>query len=599
MQMKNSLDILFKNVTVVDGTGAEPYIADVGVKDGRIAEIGKIATSSTSTVPSDGLHLMPGFVDIHTHYDGQASWDETFAPSIYHGVTTLVMGNCGVGFAPVRPQDHDVLIDLMEGVEEIPGSALMEGLTWKWESFTEYGNALDAMPHSLDFMTLVPHDALRLYVMGERAAKGESATENDLKQMQDLLRTALLDGACGLAVGSTETHRTAKGQMTPSFEVSPDELNGLALVLKDLPYRVIQGVSDFASPRGTPAEEKLRFDREYAKLEDMARLSGRPISISWMDRVNAPKQSIWLGDAAIASEGKGIAVKLQASPRGVGVMNGLDTTLNLLAAFPSYQAIAHLPASARAAKLREPAIRAQILSEAPVSLSVEGTSIPPLADYVVAHFEQVAFMLFPLIETASGSMDYEPLPETSFGARAKASGKSARELMYDHLASGEGTNLVYFPIFNYLKGSLDRVREMLTHPHALVSLGDAGAHVGTVCDASVSTTMLAHWGVQRTRGEKIPLPLVVQMLSQRNARYMGLTDRGTIEVGMKADLNLVDLGKLALPMPEIVRDLPKGGRRMIQKSKGYVATYVSGQAVIEDGRITSARPGRWARSARG
>lgn len=587
------LDTLIKGGTVIDGTGQAAIYADVGIRDGKIVLVGSTNEPAKRTIDASGLHVMPGFVDIHTHYDGQASWDETFAPSIYHGVTTLVMGNCGVGFAPVRPQDHDVLIDLMEGVEEIPESALMEGLTWNWETFTEYGKALDAMPHSLDFMTLVPHDTLRLYVMGERAAKGESATPEDLKQMQDLLRTALLEGACGLAMGSTETHRTAKGQMTPSFEVSPDELNGLASVLRDLPYRVIQGISDFASPRGTSEQEKERFDREYKKLEDMARIAGRPISITWMDRVIAPQQSTWLGEAALASEKKGITVKLQASPRGIGVMNGLDTTLNLLAAFPSYQAIAHLPVKERAEKLREPATRAKILSEAPVQLSVEGSSIPPLADYVIAHFEQIAFTLFPLAEGTSGSMDYEPLPETSFGAQAKATGKSARELMYDHLAGGDGNNLVYFPIHNYMRGNLDKVREMLMHPHVLVSLGDAGAHVGTVCDASISTTMLAHWGVQRTRGDKMPLPTVVQMLTQRNARHMGLTDRGTIEVGMKADLNLVDLAKLALPMPEIVRDLPMGGRRMIQKSRGYIATLVSGETVIENGQITEARPGRW------
>lgn len=587
------LDTLIKGGTVIDGTGKDAYKADVGLRDGKIVVVGNTDEPAKRTIDANGLHILPGFIDIHTHYDGQASWDETFAPSIYHGVTTLVMGNCGVGFAPVRPGDRDVLIDLMEGVEEIPESALSEGIRWNWETFTDYGKALDAQPHSLDFMTLVPHDTLRLYVMGERAAKGESANDADIAQMQALLKQALLDGACGFAMGSTETHRTAQGHMTPSFEVSPVELNSLASVLKDLPYRVIQGISDFASPRGAPEEEKARFDREYAKLEDMARVANRPISITWMDRVIAPQQSKWLGDASLASAEKGIDVKLQASPRGIGVLNGLDTTLNLLAAFPSYQAIAHLPAKERAEKLREPATRQKILTEAPVSLSVAGSSIPPLADYVVANFEKIAFTLFPLLPGEGGSMDYEPLPSLSFGAQAKAKGVSARELMYDHLAGGDGTNLVYFPIHNYLTGSLDRVHEMITHPKALCSLGDGGAHVGTICDASVSTTMLAHWGLQRTRGPKIPLPEVVQILTQRNALHMGLTDRGVIAVGKKADINIIDFDRLALPMPEIVRDLPKGGRRMIQKSMGYVATLVSGEAVIENGNITSARPGRW------
>ncbi len=587
------LDTLIKNGTVIDGTGAAPQLADVGIRDGKSVASGQIEAPARRTIDAAGLHVMPGFVDIHTHYDGQASWDETFAPSIYHGVTTLVMGNCGVGFAPVRPGDREVLIDLMEGVEEIPGTALSEGMRWNWETFTDYGQALDAQAHSLDFMTLVPHDTLRLYVMGERAARGEPANTQDIEQMKALLRQALLDGACGLAVGSTETHRTAQGQMTPSFEVSPLELNSLASVLRDLPYRVIQSISDFASPRGSAAEEKMRFDREYAKFEDMARTANRPISITWMDRVIAPQQSHWLGDASLASAAKGITVKLQASPRGIGVFNGLDTTLNLLTAFPSYQALAHLPVKERAAALREPSTRARILSEAPVSLSVPGSSVPPLADFVIKNFEQIAFTLFPLLPGSDGSMDYEPLPSLSLGAQAKASGIPARELMYDHLAAGEGNNLVYFPIHNYLHGSLDRVREMLMHPHALCSLGDAGAHVGTVCDASITTTMLAHWGVQRIRGEKIALPHVVHMLTQRNALHMGLTDRGVIAVGMKADINLVDLQHLALPLPEIVRDLPMGGRRMIQKSRGYVATWVSGEVVIENGNITGARPGRW------
>ncbi len=587
------LDILIRGGTIVDGTGAEPKRGDVGILGGKIHSVGDVGATARRVIDADGLHILPGFIDLHTHYDGQASWDETFAPSIYHGVTTVVMGNCGVGFAPVRPGDRDVLIDLMEGVEEIPETALSEGMTWDWESFTDYGRALDAMPHSLDFMTLVPHDCLRLYVMGERAARGEPATAVDITMMQTLLHQALVDGAAGLAVGSTETHRTAGGQMTPSFEVNPSELNALASVLRDLPYRVIQAISDFASPRGAPEQEHARFTREYAKLEDMARVANRPISITWMDRVIAPQQSAWLGDAARASAAKGITVRLQTSPRGIGVLNGLDTTLNLLDAFPSYRAISHLPAKERAAKLREADTRAQILSEKPIRLSIEGSSIPPLADYVVANFETIAFTLFPLLPDAASSMDYEPLPQSSFGAQAKARGVSARELMYDHLAAGDGSNLVYFPIHNYLQGSLDRIREMLMDPNALCALGDGGAHVGTICDASVTTTMLAHWGVQRTRGPKIPLPHVVHMLTQRNALHMGLRDRGVIAVGKKADLNIVDLDRLALPMPEIVRDLPLGGRRMVQKSRGYVATLVSGQPVIENGEITAARPGRW------
>ena len=587
------LDTLIKGGTVIDGTGSEPFCADVGLRDGKIVAVGQIDEPAKESIDARGLHVLPGFIDVHTHYDGQVSWDETFAPSIYHGVTTLVMGNCGVGFAPVRPTDHDVLIDLMEGVEEIPGTALSEGLTWNWESFTDYGRALDRMPHSLDFMTLVPHDTLRLYVMGERAARGEQATPGDLAQMQALLRTALQDGAAGLAVGSTQGHRTAKGCPTPSFEVAESELVALGSVLRDMPYRVLQGIDDFAAERGDPVQERARFEREYGKLEALAQAAGRPITISWMAKVQVPHQWKWMAEAAKLSLAKGIAVHLQAAPRGTGVMTGLDTTFTLLAAFPSYRAIAHLPPAERAQRMRDPATRAQILAEKPEKLAVPGSSINPLADYVLANIDTIAFGFFPLQANAQGAMDYEPLPDTSLGAQAKAKGVSALALMYDYLAAGEGDQLIYFPIFNYLDGSLNDTYQMLQHPNALMGLGDGGAHVGTVCDASNTTTLLAHWGLQRTRGPRLPLPFLVNMMTERAARFMGLNDRGVVAVGKKADLNLLNLNQLGLELPRIVHDLPRGGRRMLQGASGYVATWVTGQKVVDQGRITAARPGRW------
>lgn len=445
------LDLIIKNGMVVDGTGAEPFVADLGIEGGVIVALGQIDQPAKRTIDATGLHVMPGFVDIHTHYDGQASWDETFTPSIYHGVTTVVMGNCGVGFAPVWPGEQERLIDLMEGVEEIPGSVLSEGMRWNWNTFTEYGQALNAMPHSLNFMTLVSHDSLRLYVMGDRAERGEAASADDLVQMQALLKEALLGGGAGLAIGSTETHRTSKGHSTPAFEVSGTELNALASTLQGLPYRVIQAVSDFASSRGAPAEEKTRFDREYAKLEDMARLAGRPLSVSWMDRVNARGQAAWLAEASKASMDKGITVRLQAAPRGVGVLSGLDTSVNLLQTFPSYREVAHLDATARAAKLREPELRARLLSEAPQKMSVAGSSLPPLVDFVIANLDTVSGMFFPMVET-SGNVDYEPLPSSSFLAQAKARGVPVREVLLDYLSEGDGSNLMYFPIFNYLTG---------------------------------------------------------------------------------------------------------------------------------------------------
>jgi N-acyl-D-aspartate/D-glutamate deacylase len=588
-------DLLIQGATIVDGTGAEPFVADVAVSDGVITAVGKVEGAAKRTIDARGAHLLPGFVDIHTHYDGQVSWDETFTPSIYHGVTTLVIGNCGVGFAPVRPGQEDRLIDLMQGVEEIPESVLSEGIRWGWESFTDYCKAMDALPHSLDFAALFPHDSLRLYVMGERAAKGESANAEDLKEMVRLLREGLIDGAVGLSLGSTETHRTAQGHMTPSFQVSADEMNALAQAFHGLPYRILQTIDDFSATRGAPTEEKSRFDREYNKIEGMALAAGRPVTISWMDRVFAPQQSGWLADAAMASDKKGVDVRLSCAPRGVGVLAGLDTTMNLLIAYPSYRAIMDLPPAERAARMRDPELRARVLAEKPIKLAVEGSFLPPLLDYVVENFDHLAMDMFPCVET-NGSMDYEPERSKSLGAVAKAQGVSPLAVMYDYLSEGEGVNFIYYPIFNYATGDLSKVREMLSHPKALYSLGDGGAHVGTICDASSPTTMLAHWALQRTRGPRLPLPDVVNMLTQRNAAFLGLNDRGVIAVGKKADMNLVKLEELGLPVPKIVRDLPAGGRRIVQKSRGYIATFVSGEAVTENGEITAARPGRWVRA---
>jgi N-acyl-D-aspartate/D-glutamate deacylase len=594
--MDSMNDLLIQSVTVVDGTGAEPFVADVAVKDGLIVEVkrgGAIDTPASLTINAKGAHLLPGFIDIHTHYDGQVSWDETFTPSIYHGVTTLVMGNCGVGFAPVRRGQESALVDLMEGVEEIPGSVLSDGMRWGWESMSEYARMMDAMPHSIDFLTLVPHDALRLYVMGERASNGEQATADDIAQMKALLREALQDGAVGLSIGSTETHRTSKGKMTPSFEVSSTELNELATAFHGLPYRVLQAVDDFAATRGAPTEEKSRFDREYSKIEAMAQAAGRPVTISWMDRVFAPLQRKWLGDAALASEAKGVDVWLSCAPRGVGVLAGLDTTMNLFVAWAGYRAIMPMPTKERAAKMREPAVRAAILAQKPDVLSGPGSTVPPVVDFVVAHIDKLAWTMFPLKQSTDG-VDYEPDPMSqSIGAMAAKQGVSVIEAMYDFMCEGDGENILYYPIYNYANGNLDIAREMLTHPKALYSLGDGGAHVGTICDASSTTTLLAHWTQQRTRGDKISLPLAVEMLSSRNAKFLGLNDRGTITVGKRADLNLVDLAKLSLPKPEIVRDLPAGGRRIVQKANGYIATFVHGKAITRDGEITNERPGRW------
>jgi len=592
------LDLVIRGGTVLDGLGTPGVAADVGVRDGRIEEIGKVSSASRETIDAAGALVMPGFVDIHTHYDGQASWDETFSPSIHHGVTTVVMGNCGVGFAPVRKGEEERLVQLMEGVEEIPGAVLAEGVRWGWTSFADYANALGAMRHSLDFMTLVPHDCLRLFVMGERAAKLEAATEEDRARMRDLLREALLAGAAGFSTGRTDNHRTAKGQETPAATAASEELLELARAFQGLPYRVVHAVSDFDCMRGDPAGQRVRFDAEYDLLESVARVTGRPLALTWLERVNAPAQWQWLAERAATSKAAGLDLRLQAACRAIGVLNGLDTSFNIFTAMPTYQEFAMLPLPERAARLRDPATKARILAEKPLKLARDGSPIPPLVDQILAQLDQMAALMFPLAVGHTGP-DYEPLPTESFAARAKARGVRAFEAIYDYLAEGDGGNLVYFPIFNYLRGSLETVRTMLEHPQALHALSDAGAHVGTVCDASFPTSLLAHWTRDRTRGPKLSVENAVAMLTSRNARHMGLADRGVLQPGMRADLNVIDYARLGALKPEIVRDLPAGGRRFVQKARGYVATVVNGEVVCREGNITEARPGRWARAQAG
>lgn len=586
-------DTLIRGGTVVDGTGRPAFTADIGIRDGIIVHVGHGETATRETIDADGATVTPGFIDIHTHYDGQASWDETFEPSIYHGVTTVVMGNCGVGFAPVRDHDHQRLIELMQGVEEIPGTALAEGIRWGWNSFREYTAVLDAMPHTLDFMTLVPHDSLRLYVMGDRAAAREAATDDDCAQMRALLREALADGAIGFSTGRSDNHRTALGEETPASEADARELNSLAGAYQGLPYRVLHAVSDYDCIGATPGNERARFDREYDLLEGMARTARRPLAITWLERINAPSQHRWLAERAERSLADGLDVRLQTACRPVGILNGLDTSFNVLKSYPSYREISRRPLDERLEHLRDPAFRARLLAEKPVTLAQAGSAVPPLVDLVVSRLDQTAEVMFPLSAGEDALPDYEPDPSTSFAAQARARGVSALEVIYDYLAGGDGTRLIYFPIFNYLGGSLDGLHEMLGHPQALFALGDGGAHVGTICDASFQTTMLAHWVRDRRRGARLPMERAVEMMSARNADHLGLTDRGRLLVGRRADINVFDAARIAPLAPTIVRDLPAGGRRMMQKARGMLATVVAGHTVCRDGRITDARPGRW------
>ena len=590
------LDLIIEGATVIDGTGAAPRTADIGVAQGRIQDIGRLTGASRERICADGAWLTPGFVDLHTHYDGQASWDETFNPSIHHGVTTVVFGNCGVGFAPLAPGDKqravDGLISLMEGVEDIPGVALAEGVSFDWQSFPEYMTALERMPHSLDFLVQVPHDPLRMAVMGDRALAQEAASPADIATMRSLLREALEAGAAGFSTGRTDNHRTTAGQATPASEAAAAELAGIAHAFHGLHHGVVQLVSDFNLLHG-PAG----FDAEFDLVELLAKESGKPLSMTWLQRDPGGEQ--WRAirartDAAVAD---GLPLWLQASPRGIGVILGLDTTFHPLMGFPAYIEVASLPLAERAAALRDPARKARVLGGQSGRLAGDGSAIPPLVDLMLARIEMIAGRMFPLMikdSAGEGRVDYEPPVSRSLLAQARQRQCSALEAIYDFLVEGDGANLIHFPIFNYNDGSLATVREMLDHPRALYGLSDSGAHVGTICDASSSTFMLSHWARDRSEGRLAP-ERVIEMLTRRNARHLGLRDRGEIAPGMRADFNLIDPLRVAPAVPQLVRDLPAGGKRLLQTSQGYLGTWVAGTAVIRDGEITRDRPGQLVR----
>jgi N-acyl-D-aspartate/D-glutamate deacylase len=584
------LDWLIEGAMVVDGSGDAPFTADVAVQGGRIVEVSRkpLGALARQKLDGAGAWLMPGFVDIHTHYDGQATWDDTFSPSIHHGVTTLVMGNCGVGFAPVRPGGQDGLIKLMEGVEDIPGAALHEGIRWGWESFPQYMEALEATPRSLDYLVQVPHDPLRMYVMRERAVAQQAATPDDVAAMRRLLREALQAGAAGFSTGRSDNHRTSEGKETPAAEASAAELTGLAQAFDGLGHGVVQLVSDFDLLR-----DPARFDAEFDLVEQLAQASGRPLSMTWLQRDPGGEQMEAIRARTEAAVAAGLPLYLQTAARGIGVIIGLEASFHPFMGFPGYKEVAGLPLAQRAAALREPARRARILSEPSERLAGDGTAIPPLVDLLLQRIDLISGRMFPLDE----GLDYEPGVMRSFLVRAKQAGVRPLEALYDYLAAGDGGGLIYFPIFNYNAGSLEALRGMLDHPRALFGLADAGAHVGTVCDASFTTFMLTHWVQQRPEG-RIPLARAVEMMSARNAHYLGLQDRGRIAPGLRADFNLIDPAALRLDVPRLVRDLPAGGKRFLQKAQGYLGTWVAGEAVARNGEITAARPGRLVRMGR-
>jgi N-acyl-D-aspartate/D-glutamate deacylase len=561
----SELDLVIRGGTVIDGTGAPQRTADVAVSGGVITEVGRVGGRGRREIDAAGALVTPGFVDIHTHYDGQATWSNRMAPSCYHGVTTVIMGNCGVGFAPVRPTDHDLLIELMEGVEDIPGAALHEGISWDWESFPEYLDYLDRRRYDMDIGAQLPHGALRVYVMGQRGADREPATADDIVRMRALTAEAIKAGALGFSSSRTLNHRSSRGEPTPSLKAELDELLGIALGLKDAGRGVMEMISDFED-----------LQDEFGMLRAMTEASGRPMSISLAQGLSPNGWRKILGLIESASDG-GLVMRGQVAPRPIGILLGLTTTLNPFTTRPSYQEVARQPLAERIEALKDPARKARILAEEP-SRGFAGL------------FKRMdgGGKLWVLTDPP----DYEPAPENSIAARASAADRDPWDLAYELMLEQGGRTLFYTPFANYADNNLDCCREMLLHKNTVPGLGDGGAHVGTICDASFVTTLLTHWGRDRTRGERIDLPTLVKRQTHDTARAVDLHDRGVLAAGMKADVNVIDFANLRNRAPEIVHDLPAGGARLEQKTEGFLATVVSGEVTYERGEPTDALPGR-------
>jgi N-acyl-D-aspartate/D-glutamate deacylase len=558
-----SHDLVITGGTVVDGTGAEPFTADIAIDGDRITEVGRVTGSATRTIDAAGAIVTPGFVDVHAHYDGQAMWDDLLVPSSWHGVTTVVMGNCGVGFAPVRPGDRDRLIELMEGVEDIPGTALHEGLDWQWESFPEYLDALDRRHHDIDVGAQLPHGALRLYVMGERGANRDEATAEDIVAMGRLAREAMLAGALGFTTSRTRNHRTSRGEPTPTLTAAANELAGIAAALD---RGVIEVVSDFADQRS-----------ELATVLGMAEASGRPMSISIAQADRRPDGWRELLEAITDANDRGLQVKAQVAARAIGIMLGHQATMSPLGSSPTARSLAALPFAERIEQFRRSDVREAVLREVN---------------------ENPNRYAWSRIFVLGDPPDYEPAPETSIEAMAERAGITPEALAYDLLLGDDGRALLYSPLLNYAAGDLDAVREMLVHEHTVVGLADGGAHVGTICDASFPTTMLTHWVRDRSRGARLGLAEAVAKQTSKTAQMIGLLDRGVLAPGLRADVNVIDLDNLTLHPPTISFDLPAGGKRLLQRADGYLHTVVAGQETYTNGVHTGALPGRLVRGAR-
>ncbi len=565
-------DLVIRGGTVVDGSGAAARTADVAVDGDRIVAVGRVEGRGRRELDADGLLVTPGFVDVHTHYDGQATWDPLVTPSSWHGVTTVVMGNCGVGFAPAHPDRHEWLIGLMEGVEDIPGTALAEGIRWDWESFPEYLDALGSLPRVVDVGTHVPHGAVRAYVMGERGAANEPATEADIAEMAALVAGGLRAGALGFSMSRTLAHRAIDGRPVPGTFAAEAEIHGICSVLADLGTGLVE-----LAPAGVVGEDLAAPAREMAWMREVAATTGRPVSFALVQHDADPQA--WRHLLSLAAEARqaGVPVFPQVHARSPAILVGLGTRFNPFLRCPSWAEVrdaAHLAADVD--------LQARLVTE---------------ADRRRERIE-TGYVRFDRMFALGDPPDYEPDPATSVAAVAARQGRSPFAVALEWMLRRSGTELLMVPLFNWSDGNHDAALEMLLHPTTVLGLGDGGAHTASICDASTPTHVLTHWVRDRRRGDRLPLELAVRKMTLDTAALYGLGDRGLLAPGRKADLNLIDHTTLRQLAPELWHDLPSGAPRLVQRATGYVATVLSGRLTFEHGEPTGERPGTVVRGAR-
>jgi len=566
--MAGQYDIVLRGGTVYDGSGGKPYQADVAISDGKIVEVGTVATKAAQEIDAKGKIVTPGFIDLHTHYDAQVTWAHEITPSSWNGVTTAMIGNCGVGFAPCKPDQRDMLIKLMEGVEDIPEVVLTKGLPWNWESFEDYMDSLDGRPYDMDIVTQVPHSAVRTFVMGKRGAERETATVEDRQQMAALVAAGIKSGALGFSTSRTINHRTLAGEHIPTLDADEAELGEIADALAEVGAGWMQVISDFDDR-----------DEEMALLRRVAERSKRPMSITILQRDSKPEEWRRIMADIVDAQKAGIGIKGQVLTRPTGVLLGFEISQNPFLGKASWKSIEALPFEAKMKRLRDPEFRQKLIAEQ--------------ADHEDVFTTRV--MRWDRIFKLGDPPNYEPRAEDSVAAVAAVQGRDPAEVAYDWLLGNNGKAILYRPLSNYTYGNLDTVHDMMTHDHTLVGLGDGGAHVGILTDASAMTYLLTHWTRDRTRGGKVPLAWAIKRLTSDNAKVIGLHDRGLIAEGMKADVNVIDYDSLMVHAPTVVYDLPSGGRRLMQETHGYDATIVSGVIVSRDGKATGQLPGRLVR----